>query len=946
MEIPKQLQNSELRFVLLGVWNRWEQVKTKVSDYVEPQNYLKFKEDKEWKPSGKAPYETGWQNKNNYSFDNPRLLSHIKTMNFGVIGGYGRLRILDIDDPQLAEEFEKKLNTYTVKTGSGGRHFYFYSDYDKNHVLVNKQGELRANKYQVVSAPCRHPSGNYYTIINDSPIQEISEGDLLKLIKPYLREEKEATTSIKTEDKKKEGFVGIKVTNKEVFADIEKIVEKNNLIVYNGSVKQYKIYHITTGKPDKISNLKLTGASIKEATITGIAVFSDKIVCLLDNKKHITIAEGEEVKNVLDNNKTEFDKLIGIKLLFGEEEIIEKIQSSKKGKDPSRSGRDMKEVCRLVYNGSTKEQVFEEMEYSAKWSSSPEQYKELTYKKAVAWVEKKKSEKPTFEEATGLKNTDLKTFIFDKNEVIQNKVFTSQLIGDSIFGFGMLLPRTEDRKDSKGNILYSYQAWRGVIMTSTQRGLVVSEWLKKEHKIDFDCVPSEMRLRWELEDIRKYLDGKAEQVKGKELFNLIKEQYEYYNFYREKNWYSVNSLWDIGTYLHQLFSAFPLKENRGLAGTGKTKSMVVSSCITLNGTDIMTNPSESTLFRETEALRPTKYIDEAEKLFKITKVGMEADNRVELINASYTRNGSVPRQEKLGKGYVTKWYHVYSPTQISSINGLFGATESRALTQIHTKSPDADIRGERDPEDDRSHPKWKEIRNKCYLWALQNWKQVYDCYLNFDIKTTLKKRDLQLWKPLLVLAEIIDKVKLLPEILQFAERMANQRKDDYLSEGSLDYKLLSCVNELLKRGVTDDKLFVNDIRLEYNDKFKSNEPTDSNYNRTVSNRLDKLGFKDLRYKDHKVGSYYLLTHKVFEEVVNPITSDFSSQQSQSSQDKGKDKKLYDEEGTKEDDNNIINDNNTNFDKLDLGTKGTEKDERDDSLELTPFDKDNIEVVKI
>jgi len=785
--IPSQLHKTELRFVLLGKWD-----------------VIKYDQNNKPIYKGKAPFEKGWAT-NGYTFEDKKLLRHISQgNNFGVIGGYGRLRILDIDNPQLAEELEKKIQTYTIKTGSGGRHFYFYSDYEINHVLVNKQGELRAKNYQVVSAPCRHPSGKYYTIVNDSPIVEINSTDLFKIIKPYLRKEEAITKTIQTDSKER---------------------------------------------------------------------------------------------------------------------------------DTSRSGKDMTELCKLLFNGLTKEGCFKEMEYSAKWSSAPEQYKEKTFEKAVAYVHKINKEKrpDNFERDTGLQNTDLKTFIFDKTQVIQNKVFSSHLLSNSLFGFGMLLPREEDKKDGTGKILYTYQTWRGVILTSNQRGLVVSEWLKKEHKINYECVPAEMKLRWELEDIRKYLDGKAEQVNGLDLFNLIKEQYEHYNFYREKNWYAVNTLWDIGTYLHQLFSAYPLKENRGLAGTGKSKSMNVSSYITLNATDIMTNPSEATLFRETEILRPTKYIDEAEKLFKMTKFGLESDNRVELINASYTRNGSVPRQEKLGKGYVTKWYHVYSPTQLSSINGLYGATESRAITQIHTKSPDIDIRGERDPEDDINNPKWKSVRNKCYLWTLQNWKVVYDYYLNFDIPTTLKKRDMQLWKPLLVLAKIIDEKELLPNILLFAERLSNQRKNDLLNEESLDYKFLFCVNELLKENVEDNKLFVNAIRIKYNDEYKKSEPTDTGYNRTISNHLDKLGFKDLRYKDHKRGAYFLLSKQMFEEVVNPITSDFASQSSQSSQNKGKTQNKGDEVGTKQDDN-----------KNNKGDERDDTDERDDSIEQQSFDNSKQE----
>ena len=92
MEIPKQLQNPNFRFCL-----------------------LKAKE--------KIPFEKSWQ-KNGYCFDNPKLLNWIKNGgNYGVIGGYGNLRILDIDKKDLEEFFKKLFDTFTIKTGGGGLHF-------------------------------------------------------------------------------------------------------------------------------------------------------------------------------------------------------------------------------------------------------------------------------------------------------------------------------------------------------------------------------------------------------------------------------------------------------------------------------------------------------------------------------------------------------------------------------------------------------------------------------------------------------------------------------------------------------------------------------------------------------------------------------------------------------------------------------------------------------
>ena len=181
--IPKQLQNKEFRFVLLGKWNKWKNPKTKEVTEFAPDFYKKLMEEKDWKPLGKAPFETKWQDKG-YNFNDPKLIQHIKNGgNYGVIGGYGNLIILDKDDDKL----DIDLDTFTIETGSGGKHYYLISPYKNNHVFVNEYGELRANNYQVVGANCTHPCGEKYKVIKDIPIKHISKQDLIEIIKPYVR---------------------------------------------------------------------------------------------------------------------------------------------------------------------------------------------------------------------------------------------------------------------------------------------------------------------------------------------------------------------------------------------------------------------------------------------------------------------------------------------------------------------------------------------------------------------------------------------------------------------------------------------------------------------------------------------------------------------------------------------------------------------------------------
>lgn len=173
--IPSQLQNPSFNFVLLGM-------------------------------KEKKPYEKNWQN-----LVRPYTCKEVQDniaagKNIGVIGGYGNLRIIDADEHSLAEELSKKVDTFTIKTGSGGRHFYFISEYDTNHVFAGERGEVRAKNYQVVIPGCIHPNGNKYEIIEDKPIKEISKEEFYSIIKPYLRTEKENIESTKnTKDESRSG---------------------------------------------------------------------------------------------------------------------------------------------------------------------------------------------------------------------------------------------------------------------------------------------------------------------------------------------------------------------------------------------------------------------------------------------------------------------------------------------------------------------------------------------------------------------------------------------------------------------------------------------------------------------------------------------------------------------------------------------------------------------
>jgi hypothetical protein len=178
IQIPKQLQNEEFRFILVAA-------------------------------KEKKPIEKDWVLTNNYKFDNKKLLEHLaKDGNYGVLCGPGNLFVLDIDvknaKPKDFLEFEK-LETFQVQTGGGGLHVYFVCDGEikdfENETLTI--GEFKLRGVQVVGPNSIYTNGRTkYEVSKDLEIAEISKEKFTKfyenIISPYKRKNLTPTDELQT----------------------------------------------------------------------------------------------------------------------------------------------------------------------------------------------------------------------------------------------------------------------------------------------------------------------------------------------------------------------------------------------------------------------------------------------------------------------------------------------------------------------------------------------------------------------------------------------------------------------------------------------------------------------------------------------------------------------------------------------------------------------------
>jgi len=174
IEIPKQLQKKEFRFIK-----------------------IKYK--------SKQPIENDWQNTANYEYNNPKLLSHIENQtNYGVLGGYGGLVIIDADTEKIAKTIENKLpKTFTVKTGKGKHYYFICKNLIKPFRITNKNtgdlGDVQGKGKQVIGAGSIHPTGTKYEILYNEEIKEIEIEKIKIALKEYMKEVEETKQNTTTQ---------------------------------------------------------------------------------------------------------------------------------------------------------------------------------------------------------------------------------------------------------------------------------------------------------------------------------------------------------------------------------------------------------------------------------------------------------------------------------------------------------------------------------------------------------------------------------------------------------------------------------------------------------------------------------------------------------------------------------------------------------------------------
>ena len=370
----------------------------------------------------------------------------------------------------------------------------------------------------------------------------------------------------------------------------------------------------------------------------------------------------------------------------------------------------------------------------------------------------------------------------------------------------------------------------------------------------FSHEPLFLDERWNFEDIKQFVNGGHASPTTKELLDEIQQQYRNYIDFVNPEDYLVTAAWTMTTYLHQLFVAFPYLFLSGEKESGKTKTLLLTSCMAFNS---MTtgNISTSALYRMVQDCSPALLLDETETL----KDPERAESIRNVLLSGYKKGTVVYRANKDKKNTPVESFEVYCPKMIANIRGLEQVLESRTIPIQMCKTLDKNLGNkEINPLD----PQWPQIRAKLYRWALDHWKEVAANNTPETTPEELTNRAKELWLPILTLLKTADN-NYYTTVSEYAKRQQTERAIEAEQNNELTLALLKALSQTIKQDQAISRAHVKAVATVMRS-LLSNPPAWLKW-RWVSDKMKLLGYQKGR---DNVGVFYEITSNQFKATLS------------------------------------------------------------------------------
>ncbi len=311
-----------------------------------------------------------------------------------------------------------------------------------------------------------------------------------------------------------------------------------------------------------------------------------------------------------------------------------------------------------------------------------------------------------------------------------------------------------------------------------------------ERKLSVLRLPLLDTSRWTQTKLLDYLEG-AEPMSLGDLFNVLNEMVlKAYVDLPDPRFYACITLWIIATYFCRIFHAFPYLHLYGEFHSGKTKVLQIAVLLSFNG-EMLTSTTAAALVRLIHFNGATCGIDEAEKLENDRDEA--AATLLQILRCGYKKGATVPRCEESDSGFKVVRYDPYSPKVIAGTKPLEGALSSRCIQVLMLRSKNHQVANR---EVNVGSTDWSDYRSLLYAAALSSCQDVHTALSETEMGEVIG-RDAEIWRPLLVVAKVVDPSgELFQEMLTLAkETQALRQQED---EDTATPKVIVCLHELLK----------------------------------------------------------------------------------------------------------------------------------------------------
>lgn len=320
-------------------------------------------------------------------------------------------------------------------------------------------------------------------------------------------------------------------------------------------------------------------------------------------------------------------------------------------------------------------------------------------------------------------------------------------------------------------VLYNYRGSRGLfkvvdpkgecyIPLFDKRGNEIPEDRKKFY-IPMSMYANAKTLSRTVEQLRYYRDA---QVDPKHLFQEIKDAIQYCIDLPEYDT-SLIALYIMGTWVYEVFSAFPYLSIQAQFGSGKTSLLLVIKGMCCNGL-LWVNSSASVMFRTIDCGHVTLLMDENEALKEKDnpRRGDDYADTKAVLNAGYCKGSTVPRSvERGGRGgrdFVPVYFNTYCPKVLASTEPLYPILDSRCLQIDLLRTMNSEY-VDREPFSKEVLEKINGIHDRLMIWSLDNASAIMGLSLN-EIRNKYREsiagiqpRTFQIMKPLLAIFDYL-----------------------------------------------------------------------------------------------------------------------------------------------------------------------------------------------